>query len=144
MKRGDGVCSSRASAEYSFFAAKSASHLERVLVGDVDDLVDVFEVNVFGNDLLADTFNKIGRGLHELPCFFVCLEHRTVRVGADHADLRVLLFQVAAGSANRSAGANARDKVSDSSFGLLPDLVGCAVIVREPVGLVRVLIGVEI
>src|SRR5439155_17186711 len=94
---------------------------KRVLVGDVYDLVDVFEVNVFRNDLLANAFDQIGRGLKELACFLKSLKHRAVRIGADHSNLLVLLFQIATGSANGPARADARNKMSDSTLGLFPE-----------------------
>ena len=36
------------------------------------------------------------------------------------------------------------NKMRDPSFGLLPDFVGCAMVMGLPVGVVGILVGVEI
>ena len=59
--------------------------------------------------------------------------------------MRRVEFVEAAGGAHEGAGgAEAGDEVGDAAFGLLPDLVGGAVVVGEPVVGVAVLVGVEV
>ena len=58
--------------------------------------------------------------------------------------IRIQLFQPARGSHECSAGAQHGDKVRDTSFGLLPDFVGRAMVVSLPVGIVGILVCVEI
>ncbi len=68
------------------------------------------------------------------------------RVGlhGDALDARVELVQAAGGAHEGAAGAEAGDEVGDAAFGLLPDFVGGAVVVGEPVVVVAVLVGVEV
>ena len=69
---------------------------------------------------------------------------RRVRLHGDALDLRVQLLQSARRSHKGSGGAQGRDKVRHLTLGLLPDFVaGCAV-VRAPVFVVRILVGVVV
>src|SRR5215208_6628215 len=82
----------RAAAEDALFAAEPARELKRIPVRDVDNLVDVFHVDVFRDDLLAYAFYEVRRGLHQLARLFISLKDRAVWVGANDADLWILLL----------------------------------------------------
>ena len=62
----------------------------------------------------------------------------------DAADPRIQLFQTAGGADKGSGGAEHGDEVGDASLGLLPDFVRGGFVMGAPVGVVRILIGVEI
>src|ERR1043166_5044097 len=82
----------RAAAKYAFTARQLPREIERFAVGDVDYLVDPAHIRVADGQGLADAFDKIRRGFWNAARLFVGLEDRSVRVGADDLDLRVLLF----------------------------------------------------
>src|SRR5581483_9131872 len=69
---------------------------------------------------------------------------RRVRLQGNTADIRVQLLQSAAGPDKGAAGAKHGNEMRDAAFGLLPDLVGRGFVVSAPVGVVRVLVGVEV
>ena len=62
----------------------------------------------------------------------------------DAANFRIEFFQAASGAHEGSAGAHHRNEMSDTSFCLLPDFIGSAMVVCLPVGIVGILVGVEI
>src|SRR5512147_414453 len=68
------------------------------------------------------------------------------RVGLerDAADFGIQFLQAARSADESSSRPHDRSKVCDVAFSLLPDFVGGGAIVRAPVGVVRVLVGVEI
>src|ERR1051325_11118643 len=92
-------------AENSFQASQHARHLKRFTIRDVDHFVDVLDVNVWWDDLLADAFDEIRSRFDDLSGLFVRLEDRTVRIGADDANARILFFEKTAGAGNRAASA---------------------------------------
>src|SRR4029077_21109494 len=69
---------------------------------------------------------------------------RRVRLERNAANVRIQLFQAAGCAHEGSAGAEDGDKVGDTSLRLLPDLVGRAMVVSLPVGVVGILVGVVI
>ena len=88
-------------------AAELARQLERFAVGDVDDLVNVFELRVLRDDFLPDAFDQIRRDLVRLARLLIGLEDRAVGVCADDADVRVLLFQKSPRAGDCAARADA-------------------------------------
>ena len=69
---------------------------------------------------------------------------RPVRLHRDQLHRGLLLLQPPAGAHERAARAEAGDEVRDAPAGLGQDLDGGRVVVRPPVGLVAVLVGVEV
>src|ERR1044072_4448934 len=108
-------------AEDSFRASQQARHLERFAIGYVDNLVNVLDVNVRWHNLLTDTFNEIRSCFNNLSGFFESLENRTIRIGADDSDVRILLFQKTTSSRDRAAGAESGDEVRNLAFSLSPE-----------------------
>ena len=86
------ICACRSAAKDSLQSPKHARQIERFPIRDVDHLVDVLDVHVRRNNFLTDTFDEIRSSLDDLPGFFVRLEDRTVGIGADDPDARVLLL----------------------------------------------------
>ncbi len=130
LERGGEVRPRRAAAEDSLLAAELARQLERLAVGDVDDLVHVPDVDVGGDDLLPDALDEIGRRLVRPPRLLVGLEDRAVRVCADDADVRVLLLEEAPRPRDGAARAETGDEVRDVPLGLLPKLRAGRAVVR--------------
>src|SRR5271170_7809073 len=62
----------------------------------------------------------------------------------DATDLRIQFLQAAGGSDESPGGAEHGHEMRDASFSLLPDFVCRGFVMRAPVGLVRILVGVEI
>ena len=131
--RGDGGAT-RATDEQTLFLADPAGHGEGVGVGDRDDAVD--EIGVVGGrpEVLADTLDQVRTA-------GAAGVHRTLGVGADHLDRRVLFLEVAADTRESAAGAAAGDEVGDLAVGLAPDLRAGRLVVGQRVGLVEVLVG---
>ena len=77
-----------------------------------------------------------------LPAFEAV--ERAVGLETDAADFRIEFAEAARGADECAAGAKARDEMRDASFGLIPDFVCGAVIVRLPVRGIAVLIGIKI
>src|SRR5450631_2293150 len=69
---------------------------------------------------------------------------RRVGLQRDALHGRVQFFEATRGPDEGAAGAEHRDKMRNASLGLLPDFVGGPVIVRFPVGVVGILVGIEI
>src|SRR6476661_1638543 len=101
QRRGE-VRARRTSAKNSFDAAQLTRTFERVVVVDVDYLVDVLHVRVARQDFLADAFDQVRRRLRHLAGLFVGFVDRAERVGADDFDVWVFLFQISAGPGNGS------------------------------------------
>src|SRR5829696_2327013 len=133
----------RAAAEDALLAPELARHLERLAVGDVDDLVHVAHVHVGRDDLLPDAFDEVGRRLVRAAGLLVRLEDRAVRVRADDPDVRALLLQEPPRARDGAARAEPRDEVRDAPLGLLPQLRPRGAVVRLGVVRVGVLVRVE-
>src|SRR5262245_1307531 len=77
------ICSGRTAAEDSFYSPELARHLKRITIRDVNHFVDVLDVHIRRNNFLADSLDEIRRRFNDLPCLFISLENRAVRIGAD-------------------------------------------------------------
>ena len=78
-------------------------------------------------------------------CFVPSMPWKPVDGWAEmHSHVRQILAQPARVAHERAAGAEQRDEVRDAAFGLLDDLGAGGLVVRLPVGVVIVLIGVEV
>src|SRR6266404_6743791 len=74
LERCSKVGSARTTTEDSFHATQLAGHLKRVAIGDVDDLVNVFDVHIWRHNFLTDSFNQVRRRFDDLPSLFVSFE----------------------------------------------------------------------
>ena len=125
------------------FASDPPRHDRRVLVGHLFEVIDDIEIDVPGEEILANPFGDVGIDLVlvEDARLFVFLEHRAVGIDAPHFDFRVPLLQVPAHPGDRAARPDADDEVRHLPVGLIPDfgtgllVVGCGV--REVVVLIR-------
>jgi hypothetical protein len=95
-----------------------------------------------GQEVLADALRdvRVDLVLVEDARLLVLLEDRAVGVDAPDLDGRVALLEVAAGAADRAAGADADHEVRDAAVGLLPDLGAGLLVVRRGVRQVVVLV----
>ena len=93
-------------------------------------------VHAIARELKADVPADVDR-------FFDAVEGG-VGLERDAADLWIQLLQTTRGTDEGSSSAEHGDEVSDATFGLLPDFVRGGIVVREPVGVVRILIRVKI
>src|SRR6266567_4542061 len=118
----DEVCSRRAATKYPFHTAQLARSLKRLAIGHVNDIVHIFDVNIWRNYFLTDSFNQIRSSLHQFSCFLVSLKYRSIRVGANDLYGGVLLFQKAACAGDGSTRSQSGNEVRDLSLSLLPDL----------------------
>src|SRR6266536_2032997 len=125
----DEVCSRRAATKYPFYAAQLARRLKRLAIGHVNDIVHIFDVNIWRDYFLTDSFNQIRSSLHQFSCFLVSLKYRSIRVGPNDLDGRILLFQVAACARDGSTGSQSGNEVRVLSLSLFPDLRPRSVIV---------------
>src|ERR1700676_289690 len=69
---------------------------------------------------------------------------RRVGLQRNAPNFRIQFFQTSRSANESSAGAEHGNKMGDSAFGLLPDLVSRPEVMRLPVGVVRILVSVEI
>src|SRR5215470_15734157 len=100
-------------------------------------------MDIWRDDLLTDSFNKIWSCFSNLAGLFVSLKDRTVRVSADYSDLRILFLQKSSGTRDCSAGAQASNKVGYLAFGLFPDFWSSSEVMGPGIGWIRILIRVE-
>src|SRR6185369_3468521 len=114
------ISAGRPAAEDSLQSPEQSRHFERFAIGYIYHFVDELDVDVRGDDFLADSSHEIRSRLWGFACFLVGLENRTVGIRADDPDRRILFFQIPAGSRDRAAGSDSRDEVSDLPFRLPP------------------------
>src|SRR3982750_1591282 len=67
--------SGRAAAEDAFGSAELSRQIKGLRVSNVDDVVDVFDMNVRWNYFLSDSLDQIWRRLDQLSCLFVGLKN---------------------------------------------------------------------
>src|ERR1044071_852116 len=91
-QRGRQVSARRSAAENSLHSPEEARQFKRLAIGHVYHFVDVLDVHIRRNNFLTDTFDEVWSRLDDFSCFLVCLENRTVWIGADDPDCRILLF----------------------------------------------------
>ena len=125
----------RAADQDALLARQAARRDERLLVGDLDDLVDQLDVHRPGHEVLADALDLVWRDRARVE--------RALRVGADDVDRRLALLEVLGDAADRPAGAHARDEHVDRALGLLPDLRAGRPVVGLGVARVEVLVGLK-
>ena len=133
----------RIAEQQGFLAGKLAGGQSAVAVRDLLKAVDQTEVDVFGQNVFADSFRDVAVDFFgvELARFVVLFKHRAVGVHAPNLDVRVFFFEVLRDARYGSARADAHDKVRNASAGLLPDLGTRGFVVRLAVAQVVVLIG---
>src|SRR5262249_37365136 len=102
LQRGERYRSGRAAAEYSFFPRELSGGLERIPVRHIYDLVDVFHVDVFGNNLLSNPLDQVWSGLEQLAALLERLEYRSVWIGSDYSNGGIYPPQVPAPSPHLS------------------------------------------
>jgi hypothetical protein len=119
--------------EQRLLAGQPPGHRERVGVGDLDDPIRDLTVVGVRPEVLADALDQVGAA-------GAAGVDRAGGVGADHLHGRVLLLEVAAGAADRAAGADTGDEVGDLPVGLRPDLGAGGLVVRPRVVRVGVLV----
>src|ERR1700752_801356 len=86
------ICACGPTAEDSFHASEQTRHLKRLPIRNVNNLVDVFDVNVRWNDLLTNSLDEVRSGFNDLSRLFVSLKDRSIRIGADDFDTPIFLF----------------------------------------------------
>ena len=79
----------------------------------------------------------------QVLCPFDAVE-RGIGLERNAANLGIQFFQPACRPDEGSGGAEHGDEVGDAAFGLLPDFVRCAFVMRAPVGVIRILICIKI
>src|ERR1022692_1373245 len=67
-----------------------------------------------------------------------------VRLQRDALNCRIQFLETPGRADEGPGGAEHGDKMRDASFGLPPDFIGSGVIMRAPVGVVRILVGIKI
>src|SRR5882672_2721107 len=67
-----------------------------------------------------------------------------VRLQRDAADMRIQFFQSPRGPDKSSRRTHHRDEVSNAAFGLSPDFVGSGLIMRTPIRVVGILVGIKV
>jgi hypothetical protein len=108
LERRDDGHAAGASDQQPLLAGEAAGHLERVGVGDGDDLVGDLGVVGARPEVLADT-------LHQVRAARAAGVDRALGVGADDLDPTAGdLLEVAADAGDRAAGAHAGDEVRDA------------------------------
>ena len=109
---------------------------EALLVGDGDDLVVELGLPRRREEVLADALDEVRPAR-------AAGEHRTLGVGGDDPDVRVLRLEVAGGAGDRAARAGTGDEVGDPPGGLAPQLGPGRQLVGARVGRVGVLVGAK-
>ena len=104
LQRGVDGGAARAADQQALLARHPAGGQERVAVGDGDELVDQREVHRRRAEVLADPLDQVGVDVVGLRV------DRALGVGADDADRRVLLLQVAGDAGDGAAGAQRRSR----------------------------------
>src|SRR6185369_15177183 len=137
------ICAGRAAAKDSLQSPKLAGQFERFSIGDINHFVDVLDVYVRWNNLLADALDKVRSRLNNLSGLFVGLENRAVRICADNPDARVFLFQKPSGAGNRATRSESRDEVRNLPFSLPPKLRTGRSVMCFRICSIRILVGIK-
>ena len=86
------IRSARASTKNAFGPTQLPGHFKGFPIRNVDYFIHIFHVRVGRHNFLPDTFDEIGRSFNNLSRIFVGLKNRAIRIGANHSDVRILLF----------------------------------------------------
>src|SRR5690606_37181857 len=121
LERTGYVRSRRTAAETALGAGKLACEVKGFTIRDINDLIDRGHIGIPRRVRLPDALNEIRRRLRNVSRILVGLEDRTVRVGADHADVRILFLQITSRTADRAASSDARDKMRDRALSIASD-----------------------
>jgi hypothetical protein len=132
-----------AAAQDAFFSHELARCDERLGVVHLHDVINYAEVDGLDQVVFADTFDIVDARFGHSFVVKVVVEHAADRVNTDHLHSGILLLEVAANPANGAAGSNATDKGIDGSAGLLPNFGASALVVRQRVERIVVLIRVD-
>ena len=129
--------------EDPLLASQAARHDRGVLVGDLLEVIDDAEVDVLGQEVLADPFGDVGVDLVlvEDAGLLVLLEDGPVCVDPPHANRRVALLEVASDAAGGAAGPDAHHELRHPAVGLLPDLRRRPFVMGRGIREVVVLVG---
>src|SRR5215207_8493836 len=103
----------RAAAKDSFQSSQQPRHLKRFAVRHVDNFVYILDVHIRRHDLLTNSLDQVWSCFNNLSRFFVRLENRAIRIGADNTDMRIFLFQKSSRARDRAACSEAGDEMSD-------------------------------
>src|SRR6266542_5646705 len=133
----------RPAAKNPFYSSELSREIKRLAIGDVHHFVDILYLRIARQNFLADALNQVRSRFGNLSRLFVSLVNRADGIGADHSDIRISFFKKSSGAGNRAAGANARYKVSELPFSLLPQFRPRGAIVRFGIGRMRILIGIK-
>ena len=114
----------------------AAGGQERVAVGDLHPASTHVAVEGAGPEVLADALDLVGVQL-------IGGVDRSLRIGADHVNVRILFLEIAADAGDRAAGADTGHEVGDLAAGLLPDLRAGGLVVGLRVHRVEVLVRLE-
>ena len=134
------IRSRRAATKNAFGTSQLARQVERLAIGDINHIVDVFDVHVGRNHFLADSFDEVRGRLNKLSRLFISLEDRAVWICANDFDPAILFFQKASGAGDSSTGSDAGNKMSDSPVCLFPDFRPGRAIVDFGIGSLRGLV----
>src|SRR5690349_821061 len=86
------ISTGRAPTKYSFHSSQPPRHFKRIAISNIDHFINVLDVNVWGHNLLTNSFNKVRSGLNKFSRLFISLEYRPVWICANDSDVWVLLF----------------------------------------------------
>jgi hypothetical protein len=141
QRRGD-TAATGTPGEQAFHFDQAAGNDEALVVVDLQDVVENLEVHGGGEEIFTDTFYDVALGFHLFAAFHEIVVERAQRIDADDLDLGIFFLEILADAADGAASAHAADKVSDFTFGIIPDFRAGGQVVGLRIHGVVVLIGI--
>ena len=132
----------RTAGQNALDAQQVIDRLKSLAVGHHHAIVDHREVEIIGNEILADAFDQPGPAvIFDLAGFHRRRHHRADRVGDHHFHVGVHRFQITAGAGDCPARADPGHQGVDLAVHLLPDFRAGGGFMRLRIGRVVELVG---
>src|SRR6185437_3795748 len=132
-----------ASGENAFLFREAARPDERFLVGDLQNVVENFEIHRRGENIFADAFHDVGFRLADVSRREKFVIERADGVHADDFYGGIFFLGETADAAYRFSRAHAADEMRDFAFGVFPDFRAGGAVMRLGIHGIFVLVGVK-
>ncbi len=123
--------------------ARRRAQTKAFFVGDLQDVVEDFEIHRRGENIFADSFDDVGFRFADIAGLEKFVIERADGIDADDFDGGIFLLEETADAADGASRAHAANEMRDFAFGVFPDFRAGGAVMGFGVHGIFVLIGVK-